>query len=167
MRDHQSLRRSFHRQSHPALKKGLRLAVQRGGLGKVTQQIDVDVLGAALGQYGIDRAVGFDQAGRLSGADPQHNPVAALPDCLRGLDEACLAVGGVKDEVDTPVAGQLRDFRRDVITFVIENVMRAGLPRQCDRLGRAAAADDQSGPQRTRRHLHGESSTAFPPKPGR
>lgn len=53
---------------------------QRVGLGKVAQQIDVDVLGPALGQNGIDRAMGFDQACRLSRADPQHDPPAALPD---------------------------------------------------------------------------------------
>src|SRR5262245_1881415 len=40
--DHQSLRRPLHRQSHPALKKGLRLAVERRGFGEVAQQIDVD-----------------------------------------------------------------------------------------------------------------------------
>jgi hypothetical protein len=58
------------------------------------------VLGPALSQNGIDRAMGFDQACRLSGADPQHDPAAASPDRPRGLDKACLAIGGVEDEVD-------------------------------------------------------------------
>jgi hypothetical protein len=80
------------------------------------------------------------------GPTPSTTQLPPWPDSLRGLDEACLAVGGVKDEVDTPAAGQLRDFRRDVVALVIENVMGAGLPRQCDRLGSAAAADDQPGP---------------------
>ena len=40
--------------------------------------------------------------------------------------------------------------------------MGAGLPGQCDGLRRAAAADDQSGPQGTRRHLHGEMPDAAP-----
>ena len=31
VRDHQSVRRPLHRQSHPSLKKGLRLAVERRG----------------------------------------------------------------------------------------------------------------------------------------
>ena len=74
--------------------------------------------------------MGFDQACRLSGADPQHNPAAALPDRLRGLNKASLAVSGVKDEVDTLAAGQLCDFRYDVVVPVVENVMRAGLPGQ-------------------------------------
>ena len=77
-----------------------------------------------LGQNGIDRAMGFDQPGRLSGADPQHDPAAALPDRLRGLDKARLAIGGVEDEVDAPADGQLRDFRRDVVALVVEYVMR-------------------------------------------
>ena len=63
---------------------------------------------------------------------PQHDPAAALPDRLRGLDKARLAIGGVEDEVDAPAAGQLRDFRRDVVALVVENVMRAGLPGQCN-----------------------------------
>src|SRR5919106_2578389 len=42
VRDHKSLRRPPHRQSHPALEKGTRLAVERGGFGEVAQQIDVD-----------------------------------------------------------------------------------------------------------------------------
>jgi len=76
--------------------------------------------------------MGFDQPGRLSGADPQHDPVAALPDRLRGLNKARLAVGGIKDEVDAPPAGQLRDFRREVVALVVENVLRAGLLGQCN-----------------------------------
>src|SRR5262245_25520370 len=120
------------------------------------------MLGPALGQYRIDRAAGFDQACRLPGADAENDPAAAPPDGLRGLDEARLAVGGVEDEVDAPAAGQLRDFGSDVVALIIENVMGAGLPGQCDRLRRAAAADDQSGPQGTRRHLHAEMPDAAP-----
>src|SRR5580692_11764332 len=48
VRDHKSLRGPLHRQSHPAMEKGLRLAVERGGLVEVAQQIEVDMLGAAL-----------------------------------------------------------------------------------------------------------------------
>src|SRR5262249_56519115 len=66
-------------------------------------------------QDGIDRAVRFDQACRLPGADAEHDPAAAPPDGLRGLNEAHLAVGGVEDEVDAPAIGQLRDFGGDVV----------------------------------------------------
>ena len=132
VRDHKSARRPLHRQSHPAREQGLRLAVQCGEHGKVAQQIDVDVPGPALGQNGIDRAMGFDQLGCLSGADPQHDPTAALPDRFRGLNKAHLVVGGIEDEVDTLAVGQLRDFRRDVVAPVVENVMRAGLPGECN-----------------------------------
>jgi HxlR-like helix-turn-helix len=48
VRDHEPLRRPLHRQSHPALEKGARLAVERDWFGEVAQQIDVDVLGVAL-----------------------------------------------------------------------------------------------------------------------
>jgi hypothetical protein len=88
----------------------MRLAIERRGFGEVAQQIDVDMLGAALSQNGIDRAVRFDQAGRFPGADAEHDPTAAPADGLRGLDEALLAVSGVKDKVDAPATGQLRDF---------------------------------------------------------
>jgi hypothetical protein len=40
--------------------------------------------------------------------------------------------------------------------------MGAGLPGQCDRLRRAAAADNRSGPQGARRHLHREMPEAAP-----
>jgi hypothetical protein len=36
---------------------------------------------------------------------------------LRGVDEADLAVGGVKDKLDAPVAGQLGDFGSDVVAL--------------------------------------------------
>src|SRR5205823_13634597 len=125
---HESLRRPLHRQSHPALEKGTRLAVERGGFVEVAQQIDVDMLGAALGQDGIHRAVRFDQAYRLARADAEHDPAAAPPDSLRGLDKALLAVGGVEDEANAPAAGEPRDFGGDVVALTIENVMSAGLP---------------------------------------
>ena len=86
--------------------------------------------GTTLGQDGIHRAVRFDQACRLAGADAEHDPAAAPPDGLRGLDKALLAVGGVEDEINAPAPGQLRDFGGDVVALVVENVMRAGLPGQ-------------------------------------
>jgi len=55
-----------------------------------------------------------------------------LPDRFRGLNKAHLVVGGIEDEVDTLAVGQLRDFRRDVVAPVVENVMRAGLPGECN-----------------------------------
>jgi len=118
VRDHQSLRRPLHRQSHSALEKGLRLAVERVGFEEPAQQIDVDMLGAALSQDGIDWAVRFDYACRLAGAGAEHDPAAAPPDGLRGLDKALLAVGGVEDEVDAPATGQLCDFDTDVVALI-------------------------------------------------
>src|ERR1700733_13566078 len=102
--------------------------------------------GVALGQDGIHRAMRFDQACRLARADAEHDPAAAPPNGFRGLDKALLAVGGVEDDVNAPATGQLRDFGGDVVALVVENVTGAGLPGQCDRLWRAATADDQSGP---------------------
>ena len=60
------------------------------------------MLGAALDQDGIHRAVRFDQACRLAGADAERDPAAAPPDGARGLDKALLAVGGVVDEANAP-----------------------------------------------------------------
>ena len=88
--------------------------------------------GVALGQDGIHRAMRFDQACRLARADAEHDPAAAPPNGFRGLDKALLAVGGVEDDVNAPATGQLRDFRGDVVALVVENVMGAGLPGQCD-----------------------------------
>jgi hypothetical protein len=84
-------------------------------------------VGAPLGQDGIHRAVRFDHACRLAGADAEHDPLAAPPDGLRRLGEALLAVGGVKDEVNAPPAGQLRDFGGRVVVLVVEDMMGAGL----------------------------------------
>ena len=90
------------------------------------------MLGAALGQDGIHRAVRFGQTCRLARADAEHDPAAAPPDGLRRLGKALLAVGGVEDEVNAPATGQLRDFGDDVVALVVENVVGAGLPGQCD-----------------------------------
>ena len=120
------------------------------------------MLVAALGQDGIHRAVRFSQTCRLAGADTKHDPPATPPDRLRGLHKALLAVGGIEDDVSAPATGQLRDFGGDVVALVVENVMGAGLPGQCDRLRRAAATDNRSGPQGTRRHLHREMPDAAP-----
>jgi len=62
--------------------------------------------------------VRFDQACRLAGAGAEHDPAAAPPDGLRGLDKALLAVGGVEDEVDAPATGQLCDFDTDVVALI-------------------------------------------------
>ena len=68
----------------------------------------------------------------LEAISAEHDPAAAPPDGLRGLDKALLAVGGVEDEVNAPATGELRDFGGDVVALIIENVMGAGLPGQCD-----------------------------------
>src|SRR5260221_5691505 len=162
MRHHQPLHRPLHRQSQAALEERLRLVIEGSGFGKVAQQVDVDMPGTALGQDGVDRAEGFDYAGRLSGADAEHDPAAALPHRLRRLDEAWLTVSGIEYEVGAPATGQLQDFVGDVVALVVENVMRARLPGQRHRLRRAAAANDQAGSQDARGHLHGEMPDTAP-----
>ena len=66
----------------------------------------------------------FGQTRSLAGADAEHDPVAALPDGLGGLD-TLLPIGGVDDEVNPPATGQLGDFGGDVVGLVIENVVGA------------------------------------------
>jgi DNA-binding beta-propeller fold protein YncE len=57
---------------------------------------------------------------------------------------------------NAPAVVQPRDFGSDIVALIVKNVMRARLPGQRYRLGRATAADDESCPQGTRGHLHGE-----------
>src|SRR5438105_3455305 len=63
------LYRRLHCQSHAALEESLRLLVEDGGLRKVAQDVDIDMPSSPLCQDGVNRAFGFDQTGRLSGAD--------------------------------------------------------------------------------------------------
>src|SRR5207302_9090779 len=112
--------------------------------------------GTGLRQDGVDRAFGFDQAGRVSGANIKHDPATVRAYCLRRLNEARLAVSGIEDEVDAPAAGQPRDFGSDIVALVVKDVMRARLSGQRYRLRRAATADDESCPEDARGHLHGE-----------
>nr|WP_245632545.1 hypothetical protein [Edaphobacter aggregans] len=83
------------------------------------------MLGTALRQDGVDRTFGFDQAGRLSGADTKHDPATARAYCLRRFNEARLVVSGIEDEVDAPAAGQPRNFGSDIVALVVKYVMRA------------------------------------------
>src|SRR5690348_5091902 len=105
------------------------------------------MLSTALGQDGVDLTFSFDDASRLSGADPEDDPAAARSHRLRRLDEAWLTVSGIEYEVGAPATDQLRDFGGDVVALIVENVMRARLPSQRHRLRCAAAADDQASSQ--------------------
>jgi hypothetical protein len=108
----------------PRCRKALALSSEVAGSEKYRSMLTLILLGTALGQDGVDRAFGFDEAGRFSGADAKHRPATAWAYCLRCLNEARLAVSGIEDEVDASTAGQPRDFGSDIVALIVKNVMR-------------------------------------------
>jgi hypothetical protein len=60
MRHYQLLPGSLRRQSHAALEESLRFVIQGSGFGEVAQNVNVDVLGGAFGQDGVNRTFSLD-----------------------------------------------------------------------------------------------------------